>query len=167
MGRAMSSIPVLRAASVVLSAWLLSGCVGEPSVSLYPLNHRAYAAILEARMTGYEERRGTLKIVTQEREVFEGPFSISNVALDGFGAILVSGGGPRGCFLMNGTFTHDFTECGIGEGVANLTGSRGNAIQCEFLDRRPPGHVPEPSGSGTCQFSTGNAYSMIYLRVEH
>ena len=132
----MAATRIFPGVCAVLSAMILTGCAREPSAQLFPINHKPYAGVLTATISGFEQGHGAIEIATRYGEVFDGDYSIVLGNIPRFGGILAAGHGPRGCVSQYG-YSSDFAACGIGEGTASLISNWGTSMQCEFLNDDP------------------------------
>jgi hypothetical protein len=153
----MSAIRMPLALRAFVFALPLASCAAppEPSPLLYPMTHVAYAGILVAKITSFEQGQGTIEINVSTGEVLQGQYTISLQGYPGFGSILAYGNGPRRCVSESG-YTTDYLKCGLGEGVATLIGNRGTSMQCEFLNNSGG------RGWGACRSSNGTTYRILY-----
>lgn len=147
---------LLPTALVCLAAGVaLAGCAR--SARLYPANEAAIAGgVLKANFMAYGTGHGEIEITLPDGEEARGEYSIVRGGAIGFGSVYGSVYGPNGVASYSGNST-SMVMPGGSQGMASLFGSRGTAMQCEFLNDNSSGH-----GHGACKTSKDALYRLQY-----
>lgn len=139
----------------VAVALVAAGCAR--SARLYPANDVAISGgVLSAKFMAYGTGHGEIEITLPDGEEVRGEYSIVRGGAVGFGTIYGSVYGPAGVATYSGT-SSTVVMPGGSQGLASMFGSRGTAMQCEFLNDNSSGH-----GHGACKSSKDALYRLQY-----
>jgi hypothetical protein len=135
----------------------VGGCTVERSPQFYPVNPAAQATgVLTGKFVGHGRGHGTLTIDMPDGEKMSGQYSVVFGGTAMLGTVFASAYGPGGAASGVGQM-NGLSISNSGQGMADVAGSRGTTMHCEFLNSNFTGH-----GYGGCQTSKGAIYRLVY-----
>lgn len=124
---------------------------------LYPVNDAAIpGGVLIASFKSYGSGNGEIQINMPDGELLSGEYSLVRGGSASFGGIYAAVYGSSGSTTIEGA-ARSYTTPGGSPGMASLFGSKGTAMQCEFMNDNFSGH-----GNGACKASTSALYRLLF-----